>query len=155
MVITLLGTFLSTSFSIYQANQNLEKSVKENLNPVVLIEWKYRGNHYGVDDWDLEPDVEELADNLAKMKNIVNKYRSDERIQVIENRYLLDTPYFYHLALVDENNKGVPILSTSYQHIYKNNEMVEEVPNPGTVWDHIVGIDYYNVPPSSYPFVLD
>ena len=39
LVVLLLGTFLSASFSIYQANVNLERNVRKSLNPVVLIEW--------------------------------------------------------------------------------------------------------------------
>jgi len=80
LVVTLLGAFLSASFSIYQANKDLEKTVKEKLNPIIVIEW----NHNILDN-ELKFDEEELL-----KEETIKKYRNDERISFVENRYLLD-----------------------------------------------------------------
>ena len=97
LVITLLGAFLSASFSIYQANNNLEKDVRSNLNPVILIEWASE-----IEDRLLD-DVIFLYDKEKDKQNIIEKYRNDERIKIMENRYELYIPSL-HFEIADAVN---------------------------------------------------
>ena len=69
LVIALLGTFLSASFSIYQANKSLESNVKRNLIPGVIIHWEKDNSTY------------------KEIENIINSIKKDERLVYIENRY--------------------------------------------------------------------
>ena len=42
LVVCLLGTFMSASFSIYQASNNLMHNIRKNSTTIVLIDWESR-----------------------------------------------------------------------------------------------------------------
>ena len=134
LVITLLGTFLSASFSIYQANQPLEKGVRENLTPVVLIEWK----NFEYDEWE----DDEIIKNEKKISEIIEKYRQDERIGAYENRYLLYNLDFHHQQLLDSENKPFLTGIRASQQIFKDGEQIEEFDYSGI---NLIGIDNYQI----------
>ena len=94
LAITLLSTFLSTTFSIFQANKSLEKTIYEQLKPIILIDWNHN-NKDGIFTYDNESKVQEIVDNL----------KHDSKVYYIENRYSLGLDnYNYHIDLVLKNN---------------------------------------------------
>lgn len=130
LVVTLLGAFLSASFSIYQANQNLEKEVRERLNPVVLVEWN---------GYDEENDTI-LYGKEEERQGIIQQYKKDSRIKVMENRYNLFSSFFVNL--IDENNLiidnfGYPLDT----HLHQENEVLETYYNDKSIVINLVGID--------------
>ena len=113
LVITLLGSFLSASFSIYQANVGLERKVKEELSPIILVEWKE----------DLHSS--EFSEFEKNKETIIEKIKSDNRITFIENRFLLND----ELALFqpyDDNDKLLILNSEIFQFGCLGNQCVDE-----------------------------
>lgn len=88
LVVCLLGTFMSASFSIYQSTTNLEKKIKEDISPIVLI------------DWGME------VSNEEKKENIANQIKKDDRVSFVENRYGLNS-YDYDLLINYKNGENV------------------------------------------------
>ena len=94
LVVCLLGTFMSASFSIYQASNNLMYNVRKNSATVILIDWEYK-------DKDNSITYEE------EKNEIIDKYKTDERFKVLENRYLINNWDMYFQLLDDEKcNQG-------------------------------------------------
>lgn len=88
LVVCLLGTFMSASFSIYQSTINLEKKIKEDISPIVLIDW-------GV-----------YVSNEEEKEKITNQIKKDERVSFVENRYGLNLRD-YDLLITYENGENV------------------------------------------------
>lgn len=88
LVVCLLGTFMSASFSIYQSTNSLERKIKEDISPIVLI------------DWGMEVSNEEEKEKIA------NQIKKDGRVSFVENRYFIKNS---HYSLFIENGTGESI----------------------------------------------
>ena len=118
LVVFLLGTFMSASFSIYQANNDLLKEVKENLSPVILIDWQK--NNY---------ETEEFKNDF------IEKLKENDLIKFIENRYTLYNDDI-HLKVLSEDDKS--ILGFLYAVGVGN----VSIPNPLPT---LIGVDSYTI----------
>ena len=126
LVVYLLGTFMSASFSIYQASNNLMYNVRKNSATVILIDWEYK-------DKDRNITYEDVKNEL------IEKYKSDERFKFIENRYLINNWDMYFQLLDDEDKPFELWNYTAYAYTGEN-----EVTHLEGIMN-LIGIDNYRI----------
>ena len=122
LVICLLGTFMSASFSIYQANSNLMYNIRKNSTTIVLIDWESRDKDGFI--------------SLEDEKNeFVEKYKNDDRFKFVENRYELNDIDLLFQCRGD--NGELFELSQTVIYFYLNENEIQEI--RGLV--DLIGID--------------
>lgn len=126
LTVLILGTFISSSFYIYNSNQYMKDNIRKSVSPVVLIDWLYEKDRQLIYEEDKE--------------SVIEKYRYDERVQTIENRYSIYLNNQILLHVLDEKNEEISLFN-SVAFIYPNESEVIKLNG----FLEPVGIDYYPI----------
>ena len=126
LVVCLLGTFMSASFSIYQASNNLMHNIRKNSTTIVLIDWESR-------------DKDGFISLEDEKSEFVEKYKNDDRFKFVENRYELND-IDLHFQCRGDNGKLFLLTNTS-TYVHLNENETKEI--QGLV--DLIGIDNYRI----------